>query len=201
MLDREKILVEAIHRCLVEMYQKAQPKADFDKYIKKKKQGKLSEKTTPIYDRHYLPEKEFLYIKNKYLQAYRCQNEWRSNIDWLVTCLEDGGLRDVWVKDGSDSGCRSAEPTPKLKTLLGEDKAKEVIKLINDLKDFYHFDRDEEKFDFNVCLGPSPTSNAETVRNYWKSRGIDIEIDEKKGLTEDDFWEIDEFGHILREEE
>ena len=203
MLDREKILAEAIHRCLEEMYRKAQPKADYNKYIKKKREGKISEKTTPIHDRHYLPKKEFLYIKNKYLEAYRCQNEWTSNIDFLLMCLEDGGLRDIWVSDPKNphTGYRSAEATPQLKTLLGDEKAQEVINLIKDLKDFYRFDRDGEKFNYNVCLGPSPTSNAETVRNYWKSRGVDIEIDEKKDLTEDDYWEIDEFGHILKDEE
>ena len=123
-MNRENILTEAIHRCLSEMYEKAQPKANFDKYLRKKKKDKISEKTTPIRDRHYLPEKEFVYIKDKYLKAFRCQNEWKSNIDWLITCLEDGGLRDIWVRDKNNphNEHRSAEPTPKLKNLLGEEK-------------------------------------------------------------------------------
>jgi hypothetical protein len=49
-----------------------------------------------------------------------------------------------------------------------------------------------------MYLGCGPTSNPKTVIDYWKSQGVDITIDEKKDLTEDDYWELDMYGHISR---
>ena len=202
MITRKTILGEAIDRCLAEMYEKAQPSANIQEYIDKIKNGELDESVTPVHDRHFLCRNQFMYILNKYKEAFRCVNEWNSNIEFLVKCLEEGGYRDKWIRNSTDphDGYRGAEKTPSLKTILGPEKAQEVINLINDLCNFYHFDRDEEIFDFNVALGCSPTSNAQVVRDYWKSQGVNIEIDETE-LTEDEYWEIDEYGHLLKEEE
>ena len=79
-------------------------------------------------------------------------------------------------------------------------KEEKVFDLIKDIKDFYEFDKDETQFDFNVYLGCSPISNAETVKEYWKSQGIDIEIDTTE-LSEDQYWELDNYGHLLEEKE
>ena len=66
------------------------------------------------------------------------------------------------------------------------------------LLDFHNFDRLESQFRATVALGCSPTSNPETVINYWKSQGIEIVIDEKKNLDKDDYWDIDYYGHIVK---
>lgn len=202
MLTRKDILCEAIDRCLTEMYEKAQPSANLHDYIEQKERGELDESITPVHDRHYLSQNQFYYILNKYKEAFRCVNEWHSNMDFLLECLEKGGYRDKWIHNSNDphDGHRGVEETPTLETILGTEKAQEVINLIEDLRDFYHFDREEEKFNFNVALGCSPTSNAQVVKDYWKSQGVDIEIDETE-LSEDDYWEIDEYGHILEEDE
>ena len=194
MLNRDKIISEAIDRCLTEMYDKAQPRADWHDYVEKAKRGEIG-RDERIYERHYLSQTQFEYILDKYKEAFRCVNEWRSNIDFLVKNLKEGGLRDTWK-----SGHRSAEKTPTLEQLIGNDGAQKVFELIKQLEDFYRFDRDEEKLSFNVCLGCSPCSNAETVREYWKSQGVDVEIDETE-LSKDDYWEIDYYGHLLEEDE
>lgn len=201
MLTREKVISEAIDRCMAEMYEKAQPSANWYTYLEKAKNGEIG-KDERIYERHYLNHTQFEYILNKYKKAYRCVNEWRSNIDFLVKCFKEGGLKDIWVKDDSDfkGGYRSAEATPTLEKLIGKENADKVYTLIDDLKNFYHFDRDEEKLSFNVCLGASPCSNAKTVKEYWKSQGVDIEIDETE-LSKDDYWEIDHYGKILDEDD
>jgi len=74
MLDRDKIIQEAIDRCLEEMYQKSQPKASYYDYVAKAKRGEIS-KDELIYERHYLNKKQFDYIRKKYIKAYRLQNE------------------------------------------------------------------------------------------------------------------------------
>jgi hypothetical protein len=101
--------------------------------------------------------------------------------------------------EGGES-VRTAEKTPSLEWVIGKENAQKVFDLIKDIKDFYKFDKDEAQFDFNVYLGCSPTSNAETVKEYWKSQGIDIEIDTTE-LSEDQYWELDNYGHLLEEEE
>ena len=63
MLDKDKIMEEAMIRCYREMYRKAQPRGDFDRYRRMIKNGQLP-KDTRIYERHYLPQKEFEYILN-----------------------------------------------------------------------------------------------------------------------------------------
>lgn len=199
MLDRNIIISEAVDRCLTEMYKKAQPSANWQDYVDMAKRGEI-DKDELIFERHYLCESQFDYIANKYKEAFRCVNEWRNNCEFLLNCLKEGGFRRCFTTIGNDNHVKSAEPTPTLNELLDKDNAEKVYKLIKDLMEFYRFDDDEEKFNFNVYLGCSPTSNAQTVKDYWKSKGKDIEIDETE-LTEEQYWELDEFGHLLEEEE
>jgi hypothetical protein len=200
MLDRDKIIQEAIDRCLEEMYQKSQPKASYYDYIAKAKRGEIG-KDELVFERHYLNQKQFDYIREKYIKAYRLQNEWKSDIDFLLDNLRDGGYRTVYkpLIEGGEP-CRTSEQMSPIEDIIGKENKEKLFKYIETLRDFYRFDREEDKFNFNVCLGASPTSNADKVREYWKSQGIDIEIDETE-LTEDEYWEIDEYGHLLRDEE
>lgn len=196
-MDRKDILRECYERCLIEMYEKSQPKGDYMKYVDMAKKGEIT-KDDLIYNRHYLNETQFNYIANKYKEAYRCTNEWESNCDFLIKCFEEGGFKTVYKPDMTGEKVRTAEKTSCLKDLIGEENAEKVITLIKELRDFYRFDNDEAKFNWNIYLGPSPTSNAETVKEYWKSQGVDLEIDETE-LTEDDYWELDEYGHLVED--
>lgn len=191
MLDKDKIMEEAMIRCYREMYRKAQPRGDFDKYRRMIKNGELP-KDTRIYERHYLPQKEFEYILNKYVKAYRFENQWKSDVDLILQHMKNGGFRDAYYKDKS-----IIEHTAPLYEQIGKENADKVIQFVEELKDFFRFDRDESEFRSSIALGCSPTSNPETVKEYWKSQGIDVEINEKKNLTEDDYWELDYYGHLV----
>ena len=71
MLDRDNIIQRAVHECLEEMYAKAQPSANYKELIEKVKSGKIEDShENPVYNRHYLSQEEFEYIKNKYIEAY-----------------------------------------------------------------------------------------------------------------------------------
>lgn len=190
---------EAIDRCLEEMYQKSQPKGSYLDYVKQYQEGKLG-KDDRVFERHFLCHNQFKYILNKYKKAYGFENQWRSNVDFLVQNFKEGGLRDIWVEDKNGTGHREAEHMKPIKDIIGEENADKLFKYIEDVKDFYRFDRKEEQFSVAVCLGVSPTSNPNTVREYWASQGKHINIDETE-LSEDDYWEIDEYGHILEDDE
>jgi len=200
MLDRDKIIQEAIERCLEEMYQKSQPHASYYDYVAKAKKGEIN-KNEKIFERHYLCKTQFEYILKKYIKAYRLQDEWKSNIDFLTDCLKNGGYKTVYkpLIEGGEP-CRTSEKMSPIKDIIGEENTNKLLEYIEVIRNFYHFDHEEEIFNFRICLGVSPSSNAETVKDYWKSQGVDIQIDETE-LTEDQYWEIDEYGHLLEEEE
>lgn len=210
MLTREKVIEQAFHDCMKEMYEKAQPSADYDKIIEDAKAGKIG-KDELIYNRYYLSQEEFKYILNKYVNAYRLQDEWSSNMDVLISYLNEGGYRDKWIEDRVDEngthhpGHRGYENVPPMnKQILdiiskygcGEGEMyKELCSTISETiegcKNYYKFDREYSSFTVSVALGASPTSNPEVVKEYWRTQGVDLKIEERNPLL---FWEKEYYG-------
>ncbi len=223
MLNRREILKKAVHDCMCEMYKKAQPSADLDQIIEDYKAGKIG-KDERVYERYYLSQEEFLYIRDKYKEAYRIKEEWKPNIEVLEKYLVEGGLKDKYIPEEVDEdgmrhpGYRSSEKVPPLKELIldimkdfdmseaaaevGEQIYDKVMETIKNCKDFYMFDREERDFDIGVALGASPTSNPGDVKKWWKeNKALDIEIEERNPLL---FWEKeyygDEFEEVMKDE-
>lgn len=213
MINKEKILEEAIKNCMREMYKKAQPSEDWDHIVYKYQSGEIG-KNEIVYDRYYLSQEEFTYILNKYLHAYRLEDKWPEYVEVVEKYLRDGGLKDYYVpevilEDGSKQpGYRTAEKVPSIQEsiyeilnskkpdednyILSKKIADKVLENIKLCKEFYKFGRrDEDAFRVNVSLGASPTCNPKTVIEYWKSQGKDIDIEERNPLL---FWEKDEYG-------
>lgn len=222
MKTREDIIKEAIHECFKEMYAKSQPSVNYDELLEKFRNGEITEGKgeTPIHDRYYLSMDEFVYIRDKYLNMYRMNNLWKSNVNFLRDNLTDGSHKDVYIPERTDEngdwhpGYRSSEEVPNLKDqfrnilndkfklgdVLREPIAEElynaVIETINNCRDFYRFDREEEQFGYAVALGASPCSNKNTVIEYWKSQGVDLVIDDRNPLL---LWEMDYYGDEFEE--
>ena len=201
MLTREEILNTAIHDCYKEMYAKAQPSADWDQIIKEFKEGKR-DKNECVYEQHYLSQQEYTYIINKYLEAYNITSQWRDDVEVVERYLNKGGYKDKYIPEHKDPdgfvhpGYRSYEEVPPLKEQIlnimkefdcsevakevGENIYNKVMELISECKNYYKFDREESSFRCTIALGHSPTSNAETVKKYWKEKtGEDIKIEER----------------------
>lgn len=201
-LTRRKILTEAYERCLKEMYEKATPSVDITEYYNKIKSGEITkedQEKSPIYNRHYLSHEEEKYIVKKYHDAYRLDPEFADNCNLLLSDMEKEVPVDKYIEAHEDEygyhpGYRGYEDRPpmieRVKTKLqelGMDCTQENAQALTDLfrdfiierRDFYHFDRDAEKFDCSIWLGPCPTSNKEAVIKYWKSQGKDIEITDR----------------------
>lgn len=215
MINRDKILDEAFDRCMEEMYLRAQPSASYKELVEGVKNNTVEDsKANPIYDRYYLSHEEFKYILDKYIKAYRIQEEWHDNIELLEKYLNEGGTKDKYIKAHTDEdgnyhpGYRGYEKVPSIKNQIQEilkneigegnitDKIVEklnnaVMNTIADCKEFYRFNREESSFSASIALGASPTSNTDTVKEYWKSQGIDIEIEERNPML---FWERDYYG-------
>lgn len=223
MLDRDEILEKAYHECMAEMYAKAQPSADYNQLLEDAKNGKIG-KDEKVYERYYLSHEEFKHILGKYKDAYNIRSHWEDDIEVLERYIKEGGSKDKYISSYEDEngnfhpGYRSYEKVTPLKEQLAEifyksdfytgsemDKASEelinnlydkVIDIIDTCKNFYKFDREESSFDCSVALGPSPCSNKDIVIEYWKSLGVDIEIEERNPLL---FWDMDYYGDSFEE--
>lgn len=212
MLDRDVIIKRAIDECMEEMYLKAQPSVSYKELIEKVKFGEIEDShENPVYNRYYLSQEEFEYIKNKYSEAYEFKPHWREDIEILEEYLTKGGNKDFYIpetmeEDGSTHpGYRSfAKVKPlkeQLKEIIHDDKKLDkvvnvVMSTIKDCKDYYRFDRTQEIFDFHICLGASPTTNKDTVKKYWESKGKPIEIEDRNPLL---LWEMDYYGKDFEE--
>ena len=223
MLDRNEILEKAYTECMAEMYAKAQPPADYYQLLEDAKNGKIG-KDECIYERHYLSQKEFNHIRQKYIDAYNMREKWHSNVETVEQYLSEGGSKDKYIESHTDEnghyhpGYRSYEKVAPIKNQIEQviknsefytgsemDEAVEelvkgitatVMSTIHDCKEFYRFDREENQFSASVALGPSPTSCADTVIEYWKSQGVDIEIKERNPLL---LWDMDYYGDSFEE--
>ena len=212
-VNKETIMSRAIHDCMKEMYEKAQPMADWDNLIAEYKAGKI-DKDERVFERHYLSHEEFKYILDKYVQAYRFENKWREYVNIVRDYLTKGGLKDKYIPDHIDENgdshpaYRSAEQVPPIKNRIAQllnnefhlENADELSDKITDLvldsvdncKGFYHFEHDESSFNMAIALGASPTSNPNTVKKWWKENyNQDIEIEERNPNL---FWDRDEYG-------
>lgn len=223
MLDRDEILKKAYHECMAEMYAKAQPSADYYQLLEDAKNGKIG-KDERVYERHYLSHEEFKHILGKYKDAYNIKSHWVDDIEVLENYVKNGGNKDKYIESYTDSkgnyhpGHRSYEKVAPLKEQLAEifhksdfytgsemnEASEELINnlydkvtdIVDTCKNFYRFDREESSFDCSVALGPSPCSNKDIVIEYWKSQGIDIEIEERNPLL---FWDMDYYGDSFEE--
>lgn len=214
MISRDKIIEQAYHDCMKEMYARSQPPADYDQLLEDVKNGKIG-KNECVYERHYLSHEEFKYILGKYKKAYNIRETWTSDIETLEEYLKSGGIKDKYIEAHTDKygyhpghrGYETVKPIHnQISNILHEhgidDKNIEsaitetILKTVKNCKEFYKFDREESSFEFSVALGASPTSNPEVVKKYWKSQGVDLDIEIRNPLL---FWDQDYYGDSFEE--
>jgi len=212
MLTRKEVLNKAVHDCYKEMYAKAQPPADWDQIIKEFEEGKR-DKDERVYEQHYLSQEEYMYIVDKYLEAYNITPQWKDDVSIVEEYLTKGGSKDKYIPDQFDEdgnlvecGHRGYENVAPLKeqilaimkdfdcsdaaTEVAENIYNKVMEIIATCKDFYRFDNEDSSFRIACALGASPTSNPETVKKYWKEKtGEDIQIEIRNPKL---FWYHDE---------
>ena len=146
-----------------------------------------------------------MYIRQKYIEAYNFKEQFKEDCDVIIRDLKEGCNKDKYIPEYTDKngnyhpGTRGYEKVPSLDKQIGKDNAKKVIDLIEQRRDYYRFDRLESNFMASLALNDSPSTNPETVINYWKSMGVDITIDPRH-YSFDDFWSEDN-GYLDEENE
>lgn len=219
MLSREDILERAYNECMIEMYAKSQPSANFNELLEGVKNGTIID--TPndkVFERYYLSYEEFHYILNKYVELYGMSEKWNSYLETVEKYFTGEGRKDIWIAEKTDEdgdkhpGYRSSEAVPHIKDTIYNilkqyindsnsqeirDKiTKEVLSYIENCKNYYRYDREEHNFSARVALGCSPTSNKNSVIEYWKKQGKDIEIVERNPRL---LWDMDYYGEEFEE--
>lgn len=222
-ITRDDVLSRAVTECYREMFAKAQPEADYDNLLEEYRQGKIDEdKDGPVYNRHYLSYEEYIYIMNKYIDAYKIASEWKSDVEVVEEYLNEGGSKDKYIEEYTDEygnyhpGHRGYEKVPAIKDQIKEyfeknvcvgpggdinKNVEDIVKIVMDdiatCKDFYQFNMDECKFRNTLAFGATPVFNKETVKEWWKEHyNVDIEIEERNPLL---FWEYDYYGDEIDE--
>lgn len=197
-LLKHSISDRMIYECYKEMYARAQPSVDFDEILKDNFNRAESDKIR-YYERYYLSQSECNYILDKYVEAYNITPYWEDSVDVIIRDFTEGHSKDKYIPEHTDElgwhpGYRSYESVKPLKELIGEDATKVVLDILKNRKYFYRFDRKAGDFRATMCLGASPTSNPETVKKYWVSQGVDLDID-KREYDSNYFWE-EEHGYL-----
>lgn len=164
MLTRRDILSEAVHRCLITMYNFAQPSIDLDKLIKS---GYKDTNENPLYKYHYLSSENYLFIVEAYKKSYGIVDKWDATFNLLIDYLINGGLKTVY-----NDGRKYYAKVPSLYSYLDEEDADIVLSIIYECQHFYSHGKESNDFSFTMSLGVgSPSSNKEFVENYWKDNG------------------------------
>ncbi len=178
-MNRIKVLERAVHECYKEMYAKAQPPADWDEILTKAERGE-EDKNFPFYRQHYLSQEEYTDIIESYIYAYHIRRNTKAHMDLVKDYFVNGGTKDKYIEAHEDEyhpGYRGYEKTPKLKDVIGKEATDKVLELLENCTNFYGNEHEECGFRFTV-MDCSPTSNKQDVIDYWKSKGVDIEIKE-----------------------
>lgn len=186
-INKENILSEAIERCLQEMYYHAQPSIDLKNAIKESKE---KQEKVDLIDKHYLSKEMYDSIVNKYIDAYHLDNYFQNSLELLLSYFEK-----PYVKDYS-KGYKTHKEIRSLFEKIGKDNFEIVKDYIDKAKNYYNRNIDAESFRFNVA-NFSPTSNKQTVIDYWKTQGKEIEI---KDYNDDEIFELVYYGTITDED-
>lgn len=193
---KEEVFSDALYKCYKEMYANAQPPVDYDELLKLAKAGKEPE-DTPFYMQHYISQKEYQYIIEKYIDAYGLKDLFYDHCDLLLNYFDNGMVSKYINGDDEHPGYRGYEDLKPLKELIGEDHYNIVVERVKQAQNFYRLNHDESAFHWNMMYS-SPCTNKDTVIDYWKSQGINLVIEDR---NEDEIFYRYYYGEPFDEEE
>ena len=84
--NRHEILLEAVTRCLNEMYQKSQPSATWEQ-VNENVRNDVYGGAKDAYNFYYLADQEYLDILDKYMSMYNIKNRWSDNAQLMIDYL------------------------------------------------------------------------------------------------------------------
>lgn len=178
-MSRHDLLVEASEKCLNEIYSKSQPGITWNEILENAKNGLY--KDVSFIEHHYMPNRELEEIIDHYISEYRIHNEWKDDAELMIKYLLNGGAKEVYLKNEKGvPNHRTYENVPSLKDSLKEilnnseleEKVHDkVFELMNNCKDFYNPNSEENSFLFTIH-NYAPFSNKEVVQKHYSDLTI-----------------------------
>lgn len=176
-ISRKEVLKKAVEECMTEFYKYAQPAGGYQEFKDILEHKYEDSREDPLYERYYLSKENLKYIIDMFCDAYNIKDRWNNNMDLLLHNLKEGGFDNDYIKDKNHPyGFRTFKVVPPLKDITPD--FQKVIDIIENYKNYYKFDREECSFKYSVLLGASPTSNKQAVIDYWKKKGVNIDIND-----------------------
>ena len=198
MKTRDDILEQAFYECLNEMYKWAQPSIDFNAL----RTGDFKDdKEHPLWEKHYLSQDNYTYIKDAYASMYGITDEWDDTFNVIYNQLEKGGIEDDYKAATKDRpGYRDYKKVDSLKEHLSEKDYSTVIEYIKKIQNFFKgHSQETSKFSLTLALTCSPTSNPKSVLEYWKTHGRpDFKI--KEFFVDDVIYKAEGYENTTEEE-
>lgn len=91
------------HRCLKEMYERAQPSVNLDNLLKEHF-DRLSKglEAESFYERYYLSYEECTYILDKYVEQWYLKDPWHDYFELIISDAQKRYFKDKWIPDHTD---------------------------------------------------------------------------------------------------
>lgn len=206
MIDRNLILDRAQNECITELFAKSQPPLDYQKLLNDIESGQDYDE---LYDKHhYLSLDDYYQIIDEYANAYGFTRNWDNNINIVNGYFSGLGAKSVCVPGYvDDNGVKhddmyTFDEVPHIKNAIydvllecGTINCAEISSKISDkifeylemCEDFYELDSYADIFNARMAFCKTPSNDKDEVVEYWKSKNIELEINENTnnlGITD-----------------
>ena len=176
-----KVMRNAVEDTLEEMYQHSYPKISWKQRMREAKDGKDVDKDL-IYH-HYIPQSLYEDILEMAKSNYSYEPFFQDYTEHFADFLLKGGHGKDLEKGGKDD----YKDYQSIKEEIGEEAFSILEKRIEAYKRTYRFDHRRWSFAFTV-MNYSPCTNRQTVIDYWKSQGVDLQIPDDDKIIKH-YWE------------
>lgn len=165
----DDVMWDAVMDTLEEMYQNSYPAISWKQMYQDSKEGKDVDKD--LISHHYIPQELYEDIRSMAESSYGYEKLFNEYTSHFIEFLTDGGYG--W--DTESHSLKESCQYPPIKEAIGEEAWAILEKRLQAYKHFYRFDHKKWAFNFTI-MNYAPCTNRQTVIDYWKSQGIELEI-------------------------
>lgn len=175
------VMWQAVEDTLEEMYLHSYPSVSWKQRMQDAKDGKDVDRD--LINHHYLPQRLYEEILQMAEHNYSYEKFFDDYTEHFSDFLFNGG----YARDIDKGGKDDYKNYSSLKEDIGEEAFSILEKRIEAYKRTFRFDSQRWKFNFTV-MNYSPNSNRQTVIDYWKSQGVELNIPDDDQIV-DNYWE------------
>lgn len=197
MIDKNIVLDRAQNECIAELFARSQPPLDYQQLLNDIDNG--VEYDELYNEHHYISLDDYHTIVNNFIDAFGFDRSWENNIDLVNGYFSGFGTKAFCIPgyiddDGNiHEAIYTFENMPHIKHAIndilleyGAERSEEISDKISDkifeylmsCKDLYELDTYADLFNARIAFSKTPTQDKNKVIEYWKSKGVDLIINE-----------------------